>query len=86
MIVSSGPLGVRWGGESRSCEFTGVCCYFVGPDSVLMFTVLREIAHTQPSFEGPMGGGKFRQLEDGIICNERAHRREGSQFCLRSGG
>lgn len=78
MIISSGRPGVKWGVESRSHEFIGVCCYFVGPDSVLVFTALREIAHTQPSFKGPMGGGKFRQLENGIICNERAHGRGGS--------
>lgn len=53
---------------------------------MLVFTALREIAHTQPSFKGPMGGGKFKQLEDGIICNERVHGREGSQFCLGSEG
>ena len=35
--------------------------------------------------QGLMGGGTFRQSEGGIICDERAHRRGGSQFLLGSG-
>lgn len=45
------------GGEARSSVFTGVYCYFSGPDSVLVFTVVREMVHKQPPFKGSMGGG-----------------------------
>lgn len=49
------------------------------------FTAAREMAHPQPSFKRLMGGRKFRQSEDGVICEERAHRRGGSQFCRKWG-
>lgn len=31
----------------------------LGQILLLVFTALREVAHTQPSFKGPMGGGKM---------------------------
>lgn len=49
-----------------------------------MFTVVREMALTQPSFKGLMGEGKFRQKMESSMM--RGHIEEGAANCAWRAG